>query len=49
MGLWILKNHFILRAFNYAVSGINVESLYKHSHYKNTKVKTGNKSNELLG
>jgi hypothetical protein len=49
MGLWILKKHFILRAFNYAVSDINVESLYRHSHYKNIQVKTENKSNELLG
>jgi len=44
-----IKKNFILRAFNYAVFDINVESLYKHSHYKDIQVKTENKSNELLG
>jgi len=38
-----IKKNFILRVINYAVSDINVESLYKHSHYKDIQVKTENK------
>jgi hypothetical protein len=48
-GAMDIKKNFILKAFNYAASDINVESLYKHSHYKDIQVKTENKSNELLG
>jgi len=44
-----IKKEFYLRAFNYAVSDINVESFYKHSHFKNIQVKRENESNELLG
>jgi hypothetical protein len=44
-GVMDIKKNFILRAFNYAVSDINVEPLYKHSHYKEIQVKTENKIN----
>ena len=45
-GAMDIKKNFILRAFNYVLSDINVESLYKHSHYKEIQVKTKNKSND---
>jgi hypothetical protein len=37
-GTMHIKKYFILRAFNYAMSDINVESLYKCIH-NNTQVK----------